>query len=29
MDVLADPSVFDIEPDNNGDVVSLKDLRSG
>lgn len=26
MDVLADPSVFDIEPDNNGDVVSLKDL---
>ena len=26
MDVLADPSIFDIEPDNNGDVVSLKDL---
>lgn len=26
MDVLADPAVFDIEPDNNGDVVSLKDL---
>lgn len=26
MDVLADPSVFDIEPDNNDDVVSLKDL---
>ena len=26
MDVLADPSVFDIEPDNNGDVVSMKDL---
>ena len=26
LDVLADPAVFDIEPDNNGDVVSLKDL---
>lgn len=26
MEVLADPAVFDIEPDNNDDVVSLKDL---